>query len=331
TIANNDLASEGAILYANWIPAEKNCTMQNFIDTPECINKIETSTVIALRDTRDDNIYAVAKLADGKYWMIENLRLDSTPELNSNNTNVPSNWGGMTNTIDQSTGDIVSGPSNHLTTSGDTAEYWCNKANNASCYNQARLNSNNATTPATSMTNPTAQNVYGYGNYYNWYSATAGYGTQSDGTNNTSEEYSICPANWKLPRGGASINASNSDFWQLGLKIMGKAPYNNSSYQSIADDIAVLNSSSTNSIYKDKYATQAYRMYPNNFLLSGYQNSNITSNRGSLSYYWSSTTYSTLTAYASRLEKANVSPGTYANNNYSLKYYGFAVRCLVGS
>ncbi|MBR2836916.1 hypothetical protein IKE79_00990, partial [Candidatus Saccharibacteria bacterium] len=204
---------------------------------------------------------------------------------------------------------------------------WCTDADQASCYDQSRLNSNNTTSPVGSLTDPTSQNVYGYGNYYNWYSATAGYGKQEDGTNNTSEDYSICPYSWKLPSGGRSANANNSDFWQLGLNIMGKAPYNNLNYQNINDDKAILNSASANAAFVGEYATKIYRRYPNNFIYSGHQWGSDTLGRNENSDYWSSTALNTMDVYILSFNKTVVKSGT----NQGGKYGGWSVRCLIGN
>ena len=43
------------------------------------------SSVTALTDQRDGETYAVARLADGNCWMIENLRLDAEDTLGDTN------------------------------------------------------------------------------------------------------------------------------------------------------------------------------------------------------------------------------------------------------
>ena len=118
----------------------------------------------ALTDNRDNQTYAIAKLADGNCWMIENLRLDNTPELSASNTNNPAlpliNVGGTT--------------SNHL--SAPTTESWCTGGlNSEPCTNISHLSTENTTEAPANMASD-ALNVYSYGNYYNYYSATAGHG-----------------------------------------------------------------------------------------------------------------------------------------------------------
>ena len=69
----------GLRLYAKWVASAGN--MQNWT-CPNDTN-MPIGTVTALKDTRDNNVYAIAKLADGKCWMIENLRLDNTAQQNT--------------------------------------------------------------------------------------------------------------------------------------------------------------------------------------------------------------------------------------------------------
>ena len=154
--------------------------------------------------------------------------------------------------------------------------------------------------------------MFSYGNYYNWYSATAGRGTYGFDTNNNSVAGDLCPAGWHLPKGGSSANATNSDFWQLGLGTMGAAPSNNSRYTS----------SETNSA--GKTATAAFRSYPNNFVYSGYVYGGSVNTRGSNGHFCSSTAGSSSGAYYLSLDSSLVYPGTAS----SYRYYGRTVRCV---
>ena len=77
-------------LYATWVKPEDGATLQNWTGC----NLLSIGSVIALTDTRNNDTYAVAKLADGKCWMIENLRLadgnsvyTTTPVANAENIN----------------------------------------------------------------------------------------------------------------------------------------------------------------------------------------------------------------------------------------------------
>ena len=74
-------------------------TMQGFGDY--CKNMVQdngnngNSISITLRDTRDNNTYTVAKLKDGKCWMIDNLKLGSnnqTTLITSEKSDVSNNY-----------------------------------------------------------------------------------------------------------------------------------------------------------------------------------------------------------------------------------------------
>ena len=118
-----------------------------------------------MKDTRDNKTYKVRKLADGKIWMAENLKLSSV-EISSADSNLPSN-----KTV-------------HIPTSSTSG--WCTN-NDATCDNKLLvLDSGKAS----------------YGYYYNWYTATATYGQY--GTTSASVLYDICPKVWRLPTGGSS-------------------------------------------------------------------------------------------------------------------------------
>ncbi|MBR2587566.1 hypothetical protein IKE71_04325, partial [Candidatus Saccharibacteria bacterium] len=68
------LGSTGLQLYAKWLPASTQYTMQTF-NTAACSN-LGMHQTIALRDERDNNVYTVAKLKDDNCWMTSNLALN---------------------------------------------------------------------------------------------------------------------------------------------------------------------------------------------------------------------------------------------------------------
>ncbi|MBQ6127710.1 hypothetical protein IJI69_03405, partial [Candidatus Saccharibacteria bacterium] len=127
-------------------------------------NYVPTTT---LTDSRGGTTrtYQVKKLADGKCWMTENLRL----------------IGSFTPTSSDS--DVASGSTFVLTASNSGT--WCTTQTQA-CYDQ-------------SMVLDSGRDDYGA--YYNWYAATAGTGTYSVSSGNASG--SICPKGWRLPTGGS--------------------------------------------------------------------------------------------------------------------------------
>lgn len=156
------------------------------------------SAVISLTDNRGGTTrtYEVAKLADNKCWMLTNLKLGSTTgatTLTPSDSNVASNF-----TLPQ------------LTTTG------------AEDYDNPR-----AYGPVPGDTGAGATN---YGYLYNWPAATAGATRTSNPAGSGNAAYSICPANWRLPTGGATT----SDFGQLDIAFGGTGNYADSGQANIA-------------------------------------------------------------------------------------------------
>ena len=256
--------------------------------------------VTALKDEKDNEVYAVAKLADGNYWMIENLRLDNEPELLQQNTNNPS-LPLTNNYAEQTTSNFLSA----------TSSDWCTDYDSAPCYNQSKLNTNN--TALTTISPAFAQDftssahssnfdtsLYSYSNYYNWYSATAGNGTYiiSFGKVVAGD---LCPADWHLPYGGSGTGAKGGNtsggFYYLNERMGGGT---------------------------GSAASNNWRSFPNNFVYSGYWYGSSANNRGNGGFYWSSTAYYPNYAYGLRFYSDYVGPGTDGNN----KFNGNSVRCV---
>ena len=283
-------------LYAKWIAPAGN--LQGW----QGCNSMTNGQVTALKDTRDNNVYAIAKLADGNCWMIENLRLGSNSPIT------------LTPADSNVTADFTLSATTNPTTTA-----WCTTTD-ANCYNQSMLSSNNTTNPVANMDSATldgnvSTGIYSYGNYYNWYSATAGTGTYSTSTNNTSVASSVCPVGWHLPIGGRKANVNNSEFWQLPRAIIGSDPAN------FANDYFYYTGDP-----EGTNASKLLRTYPNNFLYSGYVYGSSLYNRGSGANVWSSTADSSYYAYYLYFNSSYVIPGT----NINTKYNGFSVRCVAG-
>ena len=124
-------------------------------------------------DIRDNNSYTVRKLADGNCWMVDSLNLINK-SISSVDSNLPAN--------------------KTVVVPASSASLWCQN-DTAACDNQLMT--------LTDSTHPE------YGTYYNWYTATATYGTYEKTSGETT--YSICPKGWKLPSG----IVSSSDWWKL--------------------------------------------------------------------------------------------------------------------
>ena len=182
TITTPDISSTGLALYAKWVKSTGNLQSWNSCNT------LTQNSVIALTDTRDNNVYAVAKLADGNCWTIESLRLvPNTATITSQNTHNPANGFAAEAAISSS--------SNAL----------CNTDGDSSCINQLQYNTNSLNRSLTQSYNSTGNSVawYSYGVYYNWYTATAGNGTFSTSAN-TNANGDLCPKNWHLPTSTSS-------------------------------------------------------------------------------------------------------------------------------
>ncbi len=182
TISTGDLSSAGLSLYAKWVASSG--TFQSWTGC----NAMTTNSVIALTDTRDNNVYAVAKLADGNCWTIENLRLvPSTATITSENTHNPAS-GFATEAASSSSSNAL-----------------CNTDDDSSCINQLQYNTNSLNRSLTQSYDTVGNNVawYSYGVYYNWYTATAGNGVYNTSAN-ANVTGDICPKNWHLPTSTSS-------------------------------------------------------------------------------------------------------------------------------
>ena len=91
TIMTGDLSANGLELYAVWVPENELYTMQSF-DIAEFEAANPNIRITALRNEANDRTYAVAKLDDGNWWMIENLSA-TKQTLESARAACPSGWG----------------------------------------------------------------------------------------------------------------------------------------------------------------------------------------------------------------------------------------------
>ena len=297
--APSDVQTNGLSLYAVWIKSAG--SIQNWTGC----GSLASGATTALTDERDNNTYAVAKLADGKCWMIENLRLadkdSSNNDINLSSTNTHNPSLPITNVYDATNPTT----SNHLSATTDpTSTAWCTSNSSASdaqpmlATNTTTLFTNNA-----SSSYNTSSNVYSYGNYYNWYSATAGHGKygSSYGSGYIAPG-DICPAGWHLPTGGSAT----AEFGAL--------------------DVAMGGTGATQSGDAGTAQSAKWRSYPNNFVYSGFVDGSSVYYRNSLGYYWSSSALSSSLAYYLYFYSSYVYPGTRSGD----KYYGGMARCVAG-
>ena len=174
-------------------------TMQAF--TPSQCSALTTytganeSAIITLTDTRaDKQEYQVAKLKDGKCWMLNNLRLGSTTSattLTPSDSDVASNF-----TLPQlNNGTRAIDTSNNPGNDYDTPYAYYN------------------------IPGDTGSGATNYGYLYNFSAAIAGGSRMTVPEGFGHAQHSICAKGWKLPTGGSAIGAS--DFSSLDIAFDG--------------------------------------------------------------------------------------------------------------
>ena len=295
-----DLSTNGLSLYAVWAPSQgsmqtNSTTVCSSLTQAPIDGTADLSSVSALTDERDNNTYAIAKLADGNCWMIENLRLDNIPELTSANTNNPSLP--LKNIYDTNLTSNHLSPTSAVAYDSTTApEGWCDSHTTA-CENQSRLRTDNTIlyTNNTASNYSTSSNVYGYGNYYNWYSAMAGYTGFNTG-NGYTPPGDICPVGWHVPTGGNSPK----EFAALDIAMGGNGTDNTNTYSK-------------------------WKAFPVNVVFAGYVNKDTVYHRGDFSVLNTSTSYGYYYSYSFQLDNSSIYPGL--RNTYSF-YVGVPVRCM---
>ena len=236
---------------------------------PQACSDVAIGTTKTLTDIRDDSTYTVAKLSDNKCWMTQNLRITGD-----------SMKSGLDKTITSYDSDISANftiPASAL---------WSDTS-----YTTSHAYYNNNTT---------------YGAYYNWYTATAGTGTNSVSSGDASS--SICPKGWRLPKGTPGTG-TNEFAVVAGLTSTNVAA--NTSYWS--------------SLSSPSFANNALTVNGVTFPAAGGVNTNNGSlyNAGSYGYYWSSTASSSYNAYYLYFSSGNFYPA-----NYNYKCFGTSVRCV---
>jgi len=290
TGTSNSATATANQLYAQF---EVGCTtyMQDLTSSTIATLLPSTGSTATVCDSRDNQQYTIAKLADGKYWMVSNLNLAGGTVLSSDKSDVPSaNYYTLPASTTISSGTSV--PSGQF--SNDTTAYVFNTGNNTTTCNSS--------TPCNS--------------YYSWLAAAAG-GKNSSGSSVTTDgynaAYSICPKGWRLPTSTTSnASATTSPNWKTGDWYA----------------LATAYGANLESNYAQSAATFYNNAGPGTtpgFLLAGGYNNGLFGNGGSDGFYWSSTAGSSTSAYRIYFGSGLVSS---ANNIYRRR--GLSVRCLFG-
>ena len=232
--------------------------MQDLAD----LTSVERAAIIAatpeetthqLKDSRDEKVYNVTKLKDGKVWMTSNLNLAGGTELYSDDSNVAAE-----------------------NTRASQNPYYTLPASSTSGFSsngvkESVYNSNNETSSQTDCYDNHPCN-----SYYTYEVATVGSAIQAM-VDNDDAPYSICPRGWRLPSSHGYTDSS-SDFRALVIA------YGGSKSVSLYD-------SSTNPTGVEMYnklgpGTAA------NFLLAGFYSLSRFAVGGTVGGYQSSSSYS---------------------------------------
>ena len=246
-------------------------------------------------DKRDEQIYRIARLADNKYWMVENLNLAGGTVLSADDTDVTSAYISSFSTSNNLTrdGNTIILP---VSSDADSEFYIPNYSYVHNSGNKVGCGSSGQEDPCYS--------------YYSWDAATLGSGRNLDEENKDAEQ-SICPKGWHLPISGSNTNNEwkRSDFYTLASAY--GANLENRHY-----DL-------TKNFFNNAGPGTAA-----NFILAGdYANSSSFQGGGSSGLYWTSTS-SNDTYYARSFYY-------YSTTTYSVyrspRNSGFSVRCLISS
>ena len=179
-------AIPGQASAVTWFPQEETRTLADIeylqdMNKTICDNSKIGDTNNSVKDSRDDNAYSIGKLADGKCWMTQNLRLtrETIKAKDSSNTT------GKVTSADTNTNSDYSIPAS-------TTGAFSNTKGDDTHYDNQQVRA--------------AENEI-YGAYYSYNVATLNKVWDKD---IGQADYDICPKGWRLPTGG-----SNGEFYTL--------------------------------------------------------------------------------------------------------------------
>ncbi len=307
TINVGDLSEVGLHLFAVWLEPI------GVLQTWDGCDGLEEGAMIALQDARDENAYAVSKLADGRCWMVENLRLESDDSVGEKallSQGYNAGFTGLANAESVNFSDS-SAPNSLYSTNGSTIN---TVYGNYIGSRFPRYNNENSLF-INDRASDSGASIYGYGNYYTWPAAVANT-TANYNMNAITDATSICPLGWRMPSGGNKDIELESDYWNLivnginnGVKPNNYSSFDRSYYSGTVEGVAI---------------SEILKHFPNNFVLSGYYSFDSAANRGSVGSYWTSVSSINAGSYSMNIRSNRVDPGT----AYSSKYRGYSIRCL---
>ena len=319
-----DITEHGLILYPVWVASAG--TLQNW----NGCSSLPQGEVTALTDIRDGDTYAVSKLVDGKCWIVENFRLNAESSRGEN-ASLAQGYGtseqfgsfiGLPDSEDTFTSNPIAN-SLYGTTDGSIINIG---TTNEPGQRMPRYNNNNVKIGGTNAagenlipdyaTDGTIYQWYGHGNFYSYPAAVAS--TSPFPNNNTSaENTSICPAGWRLPRGGDKNNEANNDFWALIVEGINNGILPSDYDSNLSPRYPNVNEASP--------IDRAMRTYPNNFIYAGIFVKSIGIRfRSNQARWMTSTSGSETHKYYTIMMKDNVIPGDF---NFYMSF-GYTIRCL---
>jgi uncharacterized protein (TIGR02145 family) len=259
-------------------------------------NNPNPASTIMMTDNRNGQEYRVRKMPDGKCWMIDNMKLAgrTLTSVDSNTTDpfvIPVNPVQDTTTHDNGECYTNSGVIDNTSKADGDGQLTCDGTTSASTsnFNFAAYSDPTITDACKAGTGVDPSSTTGCGYLYNWFTSGR-----------------ICPARWKTPSVGDSLNPIDDLATLNGAMANGGAPSTGSSVTYAANWISTGPFSGS---YAGGYSTGAF------------------SGQGSSGLYWAKNTVLTwTTGFAWRLiiSDSNVYVGDYGN-----KYVGYSVRCLV--
>lgn len=256
-----------------------------------------TSEPSLVTDSRDGQMYTIARLADGKCWMLDNLRLDLTSErvqsiLSHTNTNAS----------DEAINYLINGGGTGQWARSGVSSAWTSSAQNSYTIPYA-VGSGEKNGGGTWTKDDIASVKYGdsgsgkIGIYYNYCAASAGSYCYDYDTGTGSTQYDICPASWRMPTGGE-----------------------NGEYQSLCD--VYKGSECSTPDYTDQALTMRDAL---NIPLSGSFHDGAAYNQNVFADFWSSNVRSNHRGgFTLGVAENRVRP-----QGYDLRTNGFTIRCLL--
>jgi uncharacterized protein (TIGR02145 family) len=346
-------------LYAVWIPAETNGNSPIYIqDWNGCpsltsarfdatTGAITAGSIIALTDKRDNEVYAIAKLADDNCWMIENLRLghDGTVGQNRNdstitNQSLSQGYGGTTGVYGNFVG--LAEPDNST------------RFDNSTASNSIYKSSAN---PPIDTYDPLTNTLEDIGTTDGPAKRFPRYRNENTDSMVDGITYTQSYTNASAPTESGTNYRTSSNLYSLGHYYTWAAAIANTNYYDTASDSEAAGTSicpsgwhlpSSGNANKEfgklaksyggtgggqiKEASydllDRFRTFPNNIVYSGNVFTDSVINRGTAAFYWSQSANNSSFAYMLDLSQVSSYPQIQPSDRAD-KSMGFSVRCLI--